>query len=83
MIFTRLRCFAWCPERPFAIRALPFILLPSKLIAAVAVFSFILVSALVGGDVKAPDDDVPTKITIAAVAAKLPVASGVFCKAKR
>lgn len=31
-----------------------------KLIAAVAVFSFILVSALVGGDVKAPDDDVPT-----------------------
>lgn len=32
-----------------------------KLIAAVAVFSFILVSALVGGDVKAPDDDVPTK----------------------
>lgn len=31
-----------------------------KLIAAVAVFSFILVSALVGGDVKAPGDDVPT-----------------------
>ena len=31
-----------------------------KLIAAVAVFSFILVSALGGGDVKAPDDDVPT-----------------------
>lgn len=31
-----------------------------KLIAAVAVFSFILVSTLVGGDVKAPDDDVPT-----------------------
>lgn len=31
-----------------------------KLIAAAAVFSFILVSALVGGDVKAPDDDVPT-----------------------
>ncbi|MBS7365791.1 MAG: hypothetical protein KIG31_04265 [Oscillospiraceae bacterium] len=46
---------------------MPFILLPSKLIAAVAVFSFILVSALVGGDVKAPDDDVPTKIPIAAV----------------
>ncbi len=32
-----------------------------KLIAAVAVFSFILVSALIGGDVKVPDDDVPTK----------------------
>lgn len=32
-----------------------------KLIAAAAVFSFILVSALVGGDAKAPDDDVPTK----------------------
>lgn len=32
-----------------------------KLIAAVAVFSFILVSALGGGDDKAPDDDVPPK----------------------